>query len=109
MLFDTPHNSVKQNLDISVRENLRWFSLVLIIEAHSGRVRTDDWMWYSLYSKKSCALPVFTDSVLFQPAVAENHDADLLSAGKCPHAVIMDFLDMPQLISGKVILYSDKK
>jgi hypothetical protein len=50
------------------------------------------------------------NSMLFlQPAVTENHDPELFTPGKCPHAIIVDFLHVPELISGKVILNIRKK
>ena len=49
------------------------------------------------------------DPVVLKPAVTKNHDPDLFASGKCPHTVIIDFLHVPDLIPGKVILHKYKK
>ena len=49
------------------------------------------------------------DPVFLKPAVTKNHDPDLFASGKCPHTVIIDFLHVPELIPGKVILHKCKK
>jgi hypothetical protein len=49
------------------------------------------------------------DPVLFQPSVAENHNLDFFTSGKCPNAVVIDLLYMPELVLGKVILHTYKK
>jgi hypothetical protein len=49
------------------------------------------------------------DPIFLQPAVTKNHDPDLFASGKCPHAVIIDFLHVSEMIPGKEILNISKK
>ena len=76
----------------------------------SGEIKMDEINW----PDKTCSffhisLSRIADPVFLQPAAPENHDTDLIAAGKSPHAVIIGFLDMPEPISGKVILDIGKK
>lgn len=49
-------------------------------------------------------LSVIADPVGFQSAVIKNHYPDLPASGKCPHAIVIGFLHVPEMIPGKIIL-----
>jgi hypothetical protein len=58
---------------------------------------------------KNLDSPGITDAKVFQTAVTENTDPDLFTSGKCPHPIVINFLHVPEMILGKVILDIHKK
>jgi hypothetical protein len=64
---------------------------------------------YRVYPGNTRVLSGVADPMGFEPAIIKNHDPDLFTSGKCPHAIVIDFLHVPEMIPGKIILNIRKK